>query len=325
MRKAARRLFCILTAGLAAMASPAIAQGIYPTGPIRLVFGYAVGGGGDIIARLLAAKLSSQMNAIVFVDNKPGASGNIANEFVAKAKPDGYTLLFNDASVVVSSALGEKLGYDGFKDLTPVSFVTAVPFALIVHPSVPSNTAAEFITYLKANPDKLAYGSAGVGTSTHLGPALFLQLNGISALHVPYKGGGPFMLDLSAGRVQWAITALATILPLEKQKRVRALGYAGLKRSPLLPDVPTLSETVMPGFEVGNWNGVMAPAQTSPAILKRLNEEILKALQDASLKSRIEEQGAEPRGTSPEEYSSHMKSEFERWAKVVKTAGIKVE
>jgi tripartite-type tricarboxylate transporter receptor subunit TctC len=325
MKKAARRLFCILAAGLTAMAPAAVAQGTYPSAPIRMIYGYAAGGGGDVLARLLAAKLSAQMNANVFVDNKPGASGHIGNESAAKSKPDGYTMLFNDAGVVLAPALGEKLGYDLFKELAPVSFVAASPFALIVHPSVPSNTAAEFIAYLRANPDKLAYGSAGIGTVNHLGPLRFLQLNGLSALHVPYKGGALMMLDVAAGRVQWAITSLVTVLPLAKEKRIKVLAYGGLKRSPLLPEVPTLSETVMPGFEVGNWNAVMVPAQTPPAIVTRLNGEILKALQDAGLKSRLEEQGAEPRSSTPEEYNLYLKSELERWTKVVKTAGVKVE
>ena len=325
MGNAAGRLFCILTTGLMTLALPAMAQDTYPSVPIRLVYGYAVGGGGDVIARLLAAKLSAQMNASIFVDNKPGASSHIANEFVAKSRPDGYTLLFNDASVILSPALGEKLAYDPFKELAPVSFVAASPFALVVHPSVPSNTAAEFISYVKANPDKLAYGSAGIGTVNHLGPALFLQLNGTSALHVPYKGGALMMLDVAAGRVQWAITSLVTVIPLAKEKRIKVLAYAGLKRSPLMPDVPTLSETVMPGFEVGNWNAVMAAANTPPAVIRRLNSEIVKALQDPALRPKLEEQGADPRGSTPEEYGAYMRSELERWAKAVKGAGIKPE
>lgn len=324
MRKVSRRLFCILAIGFTAIASSAIAQGTYPSAPVRMVYGYATGGG-DVIARLLAARLSAQMSANVFVENKPGASANIANEYVAKSKPDGYALSFNDSAVVLSPALGEKMGYDPFKELVPVSFVASQPFALVAHTSVLPNTAAEFVSYLRANPDKTTYGSAGIGTANHMWALLLLQQHGLTALHVPFKGGAPMMLDVAAGRVQWTITAMIVVVPMVKEKRIKALAFGGLKRSPLLPDVPLLSETVMPGLEVGNWYAVMAPAGTPPAIVSRLNSEIMKALQDPNTKGRIEEQGADPRGSTTEEYAAYMKGEYERWSRVVKTGGIKIE
>ena len=323
-RAVARRFFCGFAAGLAALANVAMAQGTYPapSSAVRLVYGYAAGGGGDVIARLLAAKVSTQMNANMFVDNRPGNSAHVGNEFAAKSKPDGYTLLFNDASVVLGPALGEKIGYDPFKDLVPVSFVAPTQFALVVHSSVPSNTVGEFLSYLRTNTGKTAYGSAGVGTMNHLGGALFLQINNLTSLHVPYKGGGLMMLDVAAGRVQWAITTLVTIIPLEKEKRVKTIAFAGQRRSALRPDVPTFAESGMPGFEVGNWYAVMAPAQTPPAVVKFLSDEIRKALQDQNLRARMEEQAAEPRGSTPEEYGAYLKGEFERWSKVVKAANI---
>ena len=321
------RLFINVISTALAIAAPlqVYAQGSFPSSSIRLVYGYAAGGGGDIAARLLAAKLTTQINASVIVDNKPGASGHTANEIVAKSRPDGYTLVYNDASVATGPALGEKLGYDFFRDFAPVSYVSSSPHALVVHASVPSNTLAEFIAHVRANPDKLAYASAGTGSNNHLSPLLFLQVNGLKALHVPYKGGGLMMQDVGAGRVQWATTSLPTVLPLVREKRIKVLACGGLKRSPLLPEVPTFSESAMPGFEVGSWHGIMVAAQTPSAIIKRLNGEIVKALQDPDLRGRLEQQGTEPRGTTPEEYTAHLKSETERWSKVIRTAGIKSE
>lgn len=259
------------------------------------------------------------------MDNKPVASGNIGNEFVAKSRPDGYTLLFNDGGVILSRALGEKLGYDLFTDLDPVTFVASSAFALVVHPSVPSNTLREFIEYLKANSGKLAYGSTGNGTANLLLPVLFLQQSGSSALHVPYKGGALMMADLSAGHVQWTITSMITTLPLAKDKRIKILAYGGLKRSKLIPDVPTLAETVMPGFEAGNWNAMMAPAQTPRSIMMHLNGEIIRTLQDPALRAAFEELGADPRPSSPEDYAAFMRRESDKWTKVVKTAGVTSE
>ncbi|MBI4189578.1 MAG: tripartite tricarboxylate transporter substrate binding protein [Betaproteobacteria bacterium] len=324
MKKAVWVLFGVLALALSAMSSSALAQDIYPSSPIRVVVGFAPGGAADTVGRLLAQKLSANMGTNVFVENKPGANSNIGAEFVAKSRPDGYTLLFNVPSNILSAAFGEKLGYDVLEDLAPVARVASGPMMLTVHPSVPANTAAEFIAYARANPGKLTYGSGGTGSITHLAPLLFLQANSLAALHVPYKGAGPAVLDLVGGRVQFAMLGMGPGVPLMKDKRIKALAITSLTRSLLLPDVPTLAET-MPGFEVGTWYGMMAPAKTPPAIVSRLNGAIVKALQDPDMKSRLAQNNIEPLGSSPEDYGAYLRSELERWTKVIKSAGIKLE
>ena len=317
--------YAVLALALCALLPQAAAQDGFPSAPVRLVLGYTPGGSADLVARLLAQKLSSQMNASVVVDNKPGASANIAAEFVVAARPDGHTLLFNTNDIIFRRAFGEALNYDVFKDLAPVSLLASSPQLLFVHPEVPSNTPAEFIAQLKANPGKLAYGSSGTGSLNHLGVLLLLQLNGLSALHVPYKGGALAINDVVGGRTQFAMQSMTAVLPLAKDKRIKVLAVAGLKRSPLLPEVPTFAETVMPGFEIGIWFAVMAPARTPSAVVSRLNSEIVKALQDRDLRSRLEQEGAQVLGTTPDEYGAYLKGELERWSKVIKTAGVKLE
>lgn len=325
MKKTALMLLGVLVLPLSSIAPPALAQDNYPSSAVRLVVPFLPGATTDMIGRLLAQRLSAQMNATVLVENKAGAGGNVGAAFVSNSRPDGYMLLVNTTGVIFSRVLGEKLEYDVLKDLAPVALVATVPQLFYVNPSVPVNTVAEFITYLKANPDKLAYGSGGTGAITHLGPLLFLQANGLTALHVPYKGASEATIDLVAGRIQFAMqSSMVAVLPLVNDKRVKVLAITGLKRSPLLPDVPTLAET-MPGFEVGSWFGVMAPAKTPPAIVKRLNSEIVKALQDPDVRSRLARENAEPLGSTPEEYGAYLKSELERWTRIIKSAGVKLE
>jgi tripartite-type tricarboxylate transporter receptor subunit TctC len=318
-------LLALISSSLWLPVSPAAAQDIYPASPIRVIVGFAAGGSTDLIARLMAQKLSTQMNTSVVVDNRVGANTNIAADLVAKAKPDGYTILFNPPSQVLSRAFGETLTYDLFRDLTPLALFATAPQVLVVHPSIPANTAAQFIALVKANPNKLAYGSAGTGSIIHLGALLFLQLNKLTALHVPYKGGAPAMIDLIAGRIEFTMQSTTTVLPGIRAKRVRPLAIAGLKRSPLLPELPTLAETVMPGFEMGSWTGVMLPAGTPPAIITRLHAEIMKVLQDPDMKARLAQDGIEPLGSTPEQYGAYLKNELDRWTRVIKTAGVKPE
>ena len=325
MKKTAMVLISIVTWVLSSTISPSLAQDNYPTRPIRILVGTTPGASQDIIGRLLAQKLAAQMGANAIVDNKAGASGVLANEIVVAARPDGHTLLFNASSIVLSSALGQPRSYDVFKDFTPVSLVVSVPLALIVYAGVPANTVAEFIAYAKANPDKLAFGSTGPGGIAHLGPLLFLQAHGLTALHVPYKGTPELMVDLIAGRVQFRFGVMTGVVPLVKEKRIKVLAMTGLKHTPLMPEVPTLSESGMPGFEIGNWFGMLAPAKTPPAIVKRINVEIARALQDADAKSRLAQENAEPVGSTPEEYGAYMRSESVRWTKVVKSAGVKLQ
>lgn len=321
MKKTA--LVCFSIVALSITLPPAFAQATYPSAPVKLVIGFPPGATTDVVARLLAQKLTSQMNANFIVEHKPGANGNIGTEFVAKSRPDGYTLLVNTSGVSLSPALGDKLGYDILKDLAPIALLAAAPSVLVVHPSLPVHTPAEFISHVRANPNKLAYGSTGIGNVTHLGAVVFLQANGLTALHVPYKGASLANIDFVAGRVQFRFSEMASVLPLVKDKRIRMIAIAGLKRSPVLPEVPTLNETVMPGFQVGGWFGLMAPAKTSPAIVKRLNAETMKALQDPESQALLLARNAEPRGSTPEEYTAFIKSEVQRWIEIVKSVDIK--
>ena len=321
----------LITRGLAiacalfGLAGAAPAQTAYPDKPIKLVLAFPPGGPTDLVARVLAQKLGEQMGQTVIVENKPGANGNIAAELVAKSLPDGYTVFYNTSAVALSPALYKKLGYDVLSDFLPVALTAVIPLVLAVHPSLPVTTIQEFIDYLKVNPGKFSYGSAGNGNITHLGAFLMLQAKGLSAAHIPYKGSAPALMDLVGGQTQFTTDTVNSALPFITEKRLRALAVTSLTRTSVLPDVPTLNETVMPGFEVGAWQGLLVPAKTSPEIVKRLNAEILKALASSDVRAKLALQGAEPLGSTPTEYGAYIKSEVDRWIKVVKQSGVTLD
>jgi tripartite-type tricarboxylate transporter receptor subunit TctC len=323
MKKFAWAWLSLMGLAFATGSTPAYPQDSYPSSPIKLVVPFAAGATGDVVARLLAQKLTSQMNASVVVDDKLGANGNLGADYVAKSKPDGYTLLLNTASAIISRAFGEKVSYDILNDFAPIALVTSSPELFVVSPSLPVDNIADFISYLKTNPNKLAYGSSG--NSNLLSIALFLQINGAMALNVPYKGGAYSLVDLAAGRIQFVMQSMSAVLPMVKDKRVKVIAIGGTARSPELPDVPTLSEVGISGFETGTWQGVLAPSRTPAAIIKRLNSEILKALQDPDMKARLAKENINPLGSSPDEYAKYLKEELERSIRVIQTAGIKSE
>ncbi len=306
-------------------AASALAQANYPDKAIKMVIAFPPGGPTDLVARVLAQKLSEQMGQSVVVDNKPGANGNIAAELVAKAPADGYTVFYNTSAIALSPALYKKLSYDVRTEFAPVALTAVIPLVLAVHPSLPVNTVQEFLAHVKANPDKLTYGSAGNGNITHLGAFMMLQDKGLSAVHAPYKGSAPALTDLVGGQTQFTTDTINSSLPFIKDKRLKALAVTSLKRTSVLPDVPTLNETVMPGFEVGAWQGLLVPAKTSPDIIKRLNTEVLKALASPDVKAKLAVQGAEPLGSTPAEYGNYIKTELDRWARVVKQTGASLE
>ena len=324
-RMMARRWLRVLAVVQLAIAPFALAQGNYPAAPIRVIVGFAPGGTNDILGRVLAQKISTQMNAVVLIDNKPGASGNVGAEMVARAAPNGYILLFMSSGIVLTRAFGEKLGYDILKDLAPVSLVASAPYALVANPSVPGSTMAELIANLKANPDKFAYGTTGNGSVSHVATLLFLKNNGAVALHVPYKGADPALMDIVAGRLQFGFQSVVAAVPQVKERRVKALAVTSLARSSLLPDVPTLAETIMPKFEMGAWFSFMAPAGTPQSIILRLNGEIVQALRDPVVKARLAQEGAETIGSTPEENTAYLRNEIERWSQVARNAGLKFE
>ncbi|PJI96136.1 tripartite-type tricarboxylate transporter receptor subunit TctC [Acidovorax sp. 69] len=313
-------------AGVVGLAPIGFAQAqSYPTKPITLVVPFPPGGPTDQVARVLAQKLTEQMGQSVIVDNKPGANGNIGGTQVAKAAGDGYTLLYNTSSITLSPALYKNLSYDVQKDLAPVALTAVVPLALVVHPSIPANTVREFVEYAKANPGKLSYGSAGNGNVTHLAAFQFTKTLGIDATHVSYRGSAPADVDLVAGQIQFMTDTINSVMPFVKDKRLKLLAVTTAKRMSLYPDAPTLAETVMPGFEAGAWQGVMVPAKTPAALVQRLNAEINKALQSDDVRAKLAVQGAEPLGSTPEEYRTYVSLELQRWAGVVKSTGVTLD
>ena len=310
---------------IAAYVTPgmAVAQEPYPNRPVRLIIPFAPGGSNDVIGRIVAQKLTGRLGVQVIVDNRGGASGNIAIDILKRAAPDGYTVLLNSSGIVLTPALSSKVPYNLEKDFTPVALISSVPMVLLVHPGVPVNTINEFVTYAKANPGKLTYGSAGQGNITHLGVLLLQQATGIDAVHVPYKGAGPALVEAISGQTQFVMSTIATAAGVLKDKRLKALAVTGLKRSPVIPEVPTLSETVAPRFEATTWQGIMLPAQASDKVVKRLNSEIMVILQDKDLESRFAAVGASPLGSTPQEYRAYLRNQLQSWSKIIERAGIK--
>ena len=321
-----RTLLKLAAIGLAAGAAPALhAQTAWPTQPVRMVIPFPPGGPTDLVGRVIAQALSEQLGQNVIVENKPGANANIAAELVARAPADGYTFMYNTSSLALSAVLYSKLNYDALKDFAPVALTAVVPMVLVVHPSVPAKTVPEFIDLLKKNPGKLVYGSAGNGNVTHLGAFQFLQANGLSATHVPYKGSSPALVDLAGGQTQFMTDTINSALPYIRDGRMRALAVTSAKRSPVLPDVPTLQESGMAGFEVGAWQGVVMPAKTPPEIVNKLNAEIMKALKNPAVLEKLAAQGAQPLGSTPEQYGAYLRSEIQRWGEVAKATGAKLD
>ncbi|MDB5751395.1 MAG: extra-cytoplasmic solute receptor [Ramlibacter sp.] len=321
-----RRLaFAAVAATFGVAAAPVLAQAAWPTKPITMVVPFPPGGPTDLVARVLAQKLGEQLGQNVLVDNKGGANGNIGAMAVARAPADGYTILYNTSSITLSPALYKSLSYSVEKDFAPVALTAVVPLALVVHPGIPANTVKEFVAYAKANPGKLTYGSAGNGNVTHLGAFQFAQANGIEAVHAPFKGSAPADVALVAGDIQFMTDTINSVMGFVKDKRLKLLAVTSSRRMSLFPDVPTLAESGMPGFEVGAWQGVMVPAATPKPIVERLSAEINKALQSAHVRASLAVQGAEPLGSTPAEYGAYVKKELARWAQVVKASGVTIE
>ena len=309
----------------AAPAQAASVAAAYPARPIRLIVPFAPGGSNDIMARLAGQKLSESLGTQVVVDNRAGGSGIIGTDIAAKAAPDGYTVLMMSLTLAVNPSLYSKLPYDTEKDLAPVTLVASAPLMLVVHPSIPAKSVQELIAYAKANPGKLNFGSGGPGTTPHLAGEMLKAMAGIRMTHVPYKGGGPALNDLVGGQIQLMLENIPSTLPHAKSGRLRALALSGLKRSPLVPDLPTLDEAGLKGYEIVGWNGLFVPSGTPRQIVTRLHGDIAKALAQPDVKERLATMGAEPVGNTPEEFRAFVKAEIVKWAKVVKAAGLKVE
>jgi len=297
----------------------------YPAKPVRFIIPFAPGGGNDIVGRMLGAKLGEAWGQQVVIDNRPGAGGNIAAETTARAAPDGYTIFqFNIANCMAVS-LYKNLGYDPLRDFAPVTQIGATPFILSVHPSVPAKTVPELIAYAKAQPNKLNYASSGNGGSTHLVTELFKTMAGVNLTHIPYNGAGPALTELIGGQVQLMFLVPATALPNIRNGRLRALGISSPKRSNLAPEVPTIAEAGVPGFEGGAWYGVVVAAKTPPAIVQKLNTDFVKALQLPDVRERMTAAGVEVIASSAGDFAKFIKAEIAKWGRVVALSGARAE
>ena len=313
-------------AGAATLSSPIVlAQTNFPSKSITMIVPFPPGGPTDLVARVIAQKMSESMGQSVVIDNRGGANGNLGAMLAVRAAADGYTMLYNTSSITLSPALYKSLSYDVKRDLAPVALTAVVPLALVVALNVPANTVPEFIAYAKANPGKLSYGSAGNGNVTHLGAFQFVRANGIDAVHIPYKGSAPADIDLVGGQIQFMTDTVNSVMPFVRDKRLKMLAVTTPKRMSLFPDVPTLAESGMPGFEVGAWQGLMVPANTPKPIIQRLNAEVMKALQSPDVRQKLALQGAEALGSTPEAYGEYIQKELIRWDNVVKQTGITLE
>lgn len=300
----------------------------YPDRPIRLVITFAPGGGTDILGRLLGQKLTDSWGQQVVIDNRPGAGGSIGMELAAKASPDGYNLVLGYfGTMAINPALYPKLPYDPVKDFAPVSQLISLPFVLVVNPAVPARTVAELIALAKSKPGQLNYASAGVGTGQHLNGELLKSMAHIDIVHVPYKGGigGQILTDLLGGQVQIYFVETLPGLPHIRAGKLRALAVTSTRRSPVLPDVPTMAQAGIPGYEAISWYGVLAPAGTPREVINKLHAEIVRILATQEMRDRFAREGSEPVGSTPEQFAAFIKAEIAKWAKVIKDADIRAD
>jgi tripartite-type tricarboxylate transporter receptor subunit TctC len=315
-------LHVLLTALIWLAASAAQAQSGYPSKPVKIIVPSAPGGGTDISARVLAQFLSQSMGQQFFIENRPGAGNMIGIEAAARSAPDGYTLLMTASTLTINHLTYKNVRFDALRDFAPISLVVSLPSVLVVHPSVPANTLAEFIALAKRTPGHLTYGSAGIGTNPQFAMELLKTMTGIDVRHIPYKGVGPALNDLMAGQVSSLIAGLLTTKPQVDAGTLRGLAVSGLKRVENLPNIPTVAEAGVTNYEALQWYGLLAPAGTPAAIVARLYAETAKAVRTAEMKDRLAADGAEPVGNTPQEFTAHIKEEMEKWAAVARAAKI---
>lgn len=319
-----KRSLCLILAVLATAAADAAVDSNYPQRPVRIVVNFATGGPSDIVARLVSAKLTESWGKPVIVENVPGFAGNIGAERAAKATADGYTMLLSGSSpIVINPGLYEKLPFDPIRDLAPVTQVCTIPNLVVIHPSVPTRTFADFVALARSRPGEFTFASSGTGTASHLGGELLKARAGIDIRHVPYKGTGATIIDLQTGRVTMTVAAIATFLPLVREGRLRAVAIASERRSPALPDLPTIAESGYPGFDTSSWQGIFVPAGTPPIMVQRLHRDIVSALPE--LRARFAQLGMETVGNSPHETARVIKNDLHKWAQVIKASGARAD
>jgi tripartite-type tricarboxylate transporter receptor subunit TctC len=297
----------------------------YPARPVRLIVPYPPGGGTDTLARVVSQKLSETLGQQVVMDNRPGAGANIGMELAARSAPDGYTLVLATISNAISASLYSRLNYDLVRDFAPVTLLATTPHLLAVHPSLPVGSVKDLIALAKARPGQLVYSSAGSGTPTHLAGELFDYMAGVNMTHVPYKGGGPSVVALLGGEVTASFATMPSVLPHVKSGKLRGVAVTTSRRSPSAPNLPTVAESGLPGFDMGSWYGLMAPAGTPAAVVSHLNAETIKVLKLADVKQRLDNSGFDALVSTPEEYAAYTRSEIDKWAKIVKASGARAE
>ena len=325
--KIMRGILAALTGiALLAFGGAAAAQGAaYPSKPIRIIVPFAVGGIADTFSRAIGAKLTEAWGQPVVIENRAGAGGNIGADMVAKAPPDGYTLVMgNIGTHAVNQSLFKSMPYDALRDFAPIAHVLDAEGLLVVHPSVAAKTVPELIALAKSQPGKMSYASGGLGTTSHLAGELFKSMAKVEIVHVPYKGNSPAITDLVGGQTQMIFATMPTVLPMVRAGRLRAVAVIGPQRTPALPDVPTVAES-LPGFEVSNWIGLFGPAGTPPAIVARLNAEVQKIMRSPEIEKRLETEGAKFVPTTPQSFAAFQRAEAEKWARAIREADIRIE
>jgi tripartite-type tricarboxylate transporter receptor subunit TctC len=316
----------LVLAALCVLPMSSAAAQAWPSKPIKWIVPFAPGGTTDILARTVGEKLSVALGQPVVIENKPGAGGGVGADFTAKAAPDGYTIMGGTISThAINASLYSKLPYDPVKDFVPITLIARLPNLLVVNPDIPAKNVAELIVLLKANPGKYTFASSGNGTSQHLSGELFKAMAGVEMQHIPYKGSPPALQDVVGGQVSMTFDNITTAWPLAKAGKLRPLAVTTAKRSSIAPEVPTLAESGLPGFEVGSWQGVFAPAGTPLEIVKWLNVEIVKILNSPDVREKLSALGAEPVGDTAEQFSAYVKSEVLKWSDIVKKSGAKVD
>jgi len=322
MKPVSRDLLLMLGLILAGLV-PAHAQ--YPAKPVRLIVPFPPGGGTDTLARIYGQKLGELLGAQVLIDNRPGGGTNIGAEIAAKAPGDGYTTLMGNISHAINVSLYNKLGYDLVRDFAPVSLLASTPNILVVHPSIPARSVKELIALARSRPGQLDYASSGSGTSAHLSAELFSTMAGVKMTHIPYKGGGPAVIALTGGQVSVGFATTPSVIGHVKSGKMRGLAVTTAQRSPSTPDLPTISEAGLPGFEAGTWYGLLVPATVPKDIVARLNTESLKILKMQDVKERLDTAGFETLGSTPEQFGVYIRTEIDKWGKVVRASGVKAE
>jgi tripartite-type tricarboxylate transporter receptor subunit TctC len=310
---------------IATAAGASFAQTNYPSRPVRLVVPSSAGGGSDIVARIIAPKLAERLGQQVVVDNRPGAGTMIGGEVVAKSPPDGYTLLMAISTLATNPVVYKKMPYDAVRDFAPITQVVSLPNILVVHPSVPAKTVKELVVLARAHPGELNFGSPGTGTNPHLAMELFLSMAKLKMVHIPYKGSAPAIIDIVAGHIAVMAATALTGIPHIRSGRLRSLAVTSVKRTAAAPEVPTIAESGLPGYEAVQWYGVLAPAQTPKDIIARLHGDVARILQAADIKERLLGDGADPVASTPEEFARFIRAEIDKWARVARDAGIKPE